>query len=427
MAVGCETGRVSGEPGVFSSVASNPTATNVLCGTSMSTPAVAGLVALFIQDWRALGFGGPEDRPLPALVKAMMIHTARDLGTDGPDFQFGYGSVEARALIDLLREGEPLAAAVPAGLASSPRWGAGSLDHAQTDEFSVTVPPGSGELKASLAWDDPAAAAFAAVALVNDLDLTLIAPDATVHRAWVLDPADPEAPATAGTNSLDNQEQVVVESPQAGTWTVRVAGTTVPSGPQSYGLVAGVHAAPDVGGGCSNLVGNGGFETDTAGWTLTGAARVAAPAGGHGSLSLRLGGAVSTTHRARTEISIPADATRAEWTFHWHQTTDEASRGFGYDPFYAEVRNTSTQVQAVLDSRSEGFLEGQWLFAENLDLLPFAGQTVRLTFEAVNDASFQTSFFVDDVSLEVCLPAPAEIFADGFETGDAGAWDLVVP
>src|SRR6185295_3367535 len=93
------------------------------------------------------------------------------------------------------------------------------------------------ELKASLAWDDAAAAAFAATALVNDLTLELIAPDSSVRRAFVLDPANPQLAATTGLNGRDNQEQVVVANPAAGTWTVRVTGTNVPQGPQAFGLV----------------------------------------------------------------------------------------------------------------------------------------------------------------------------------------------
>jgi hypothetical protein len=71
----------------------------------MSTPAVAGVVAMLIQDWRTEGHGGANDRPLPALVKAWLIHGARDQGEDGPDFIYGYGSVDAQKSIDILRAG----------------------------------------------------------------------------------------------------------------------------------------------------------------------------------------------------------------------------------------------------------------------------------------------------------------------------------
>lgn len=50
---GCESGRVTGETALYSSTSTNDTSYGLSCGTSMSTPAVAGTVALFIQDWRA--------------------------------------------------------------------------------------------------------------------------------------------------------------------------------------------------------------------------------------------------------------------------------------------------------------------------------------------------------------------------------------
>ncbi|HID63149.1 MAG TPA: hypothetical protein EYP49_10475, partial [Anaerolineae bacterium] len=76
-------------------------------------------------------------------------------------------------------------------------------------------------------------------ALVNDLDLTLVEPYGLItHLPWVLDPANPSGNATAGTDSINNVEQVYVAGPTSGTWTVRVTGSNVPQGPQQYSLVA---------------------------------------------------------------------------------------------------------------------------------------------------------------------------------------------
>ncbi len=424
-AAGCETGRVSGETGVFSSFGTSDSATNgTFCGTSMATPAVSGLIALLTQDWRALGFGGANDRPLPALVKAMLIQTTSDMGNDGPDYRFGYGNVNGQALIDLLRDGDPIGTGGP----STDRWGTDSITNGGTDNYSFTVPAGTGVLKASLAWDDASAAAFSADPLVNDLDLVLVEPDGvTLHRAFVLNPASPDAAATTGTNTLDNQEQVIVEGPAAGVWTVRVSGTVVPTAPQTYGLAYSAIPEVSISGGCSNAVTNGGFETDTTGWTLSGGAtRTAAPAAGHGSFSLRFGSTNSAVAEAFTEVAIPADATRAQWNYFFHQTTDEGSSGFGWDFFIAEVRSTAGAVLAVHDLRSDGFLENVWSGARNIDLLPFAGQTVRVTFRATTDSTLPTTFWADDVELDICLGVSPDIFADGFETGDVSQWTQCV-
>lgn len=391
---GCETGRVTGEGGIYSSTSTSNTSYGLSCGTSMSTPAVAGVVSLFIQDWRARTGAGANARPLPALVKSLLVHSARDLGVDGPDYIYGYGAVDAKGLIDLLRADNGTL-----GDGSTTGWGTDSITQGAVDSFTLTVPANTAELKATLAWDDAAAAAFSAVASVNNLTLELVAPDSSVRQAWVLDPANPHLAATTGANTRDNQEQVLVTNPAAGTWTVRVTGTSVPTGPQTYALAHSIRASD--GSSCSTTTST--YEAGNDSWTLTGTTRVAAPAVGHGAFSLRFGNAVSSTHEAVRTFSIPAGATRAEWTYFWYMTTAEvATSGFGYDFNYAEVRNTSGTPLAVFDLRNDGWRAGTWLVQENIDLTPWAGQTVQLAFRATNDSSLATSFWVDDVALTTC-------------------------
>jgi len=395
-APGCEVGRASGEGFIFSSLNASDSAYGGMCGTSMATPAVAGTVALMIEAWRNQGYGGANDRPLPALVKAQLVHTARDRGQVGPDYIYGYGEVDAESVVGLVRVGNPLGGA-------SPAWGTGSVNTGQTDTFTVAVPAGSAELKATLAWDDAAAAAFAANAPVNDLTLEIVAPGGTIHRAWVLDPANPHLDATRGTNTRDNQEQVLVDNPAAGTWTVRVRGTAVPVGPQGYGLVYSVEANDHDPASCTEAVTNTGFETNTAGWTLSGAARVAAPAGGHGAFSLRLGGGINRTDEAFTEVTIPADIGRAELSYSWYMTTQEGgASGHTWDIFSAEVRDTAGNVLATFDLRSDGWRAGAWMQQANVDLTPWAGQTVRIAFRATNNSFRFTTFWIDDVHLDLC-------------------------
>jgi hypothetical protein len=393
-APGCETGRVTGETGIYSSIGTT-TAYGLLCGTSMATPAVGGTVALLIQDWRARGFGGPNARPLPALVKSMLVHSARDLGQEGPDYIYGYGEVDAKNLIDQMRAGNGAL-----GAAGPVVWGIDSITHAAVDNWFFNVPAGTGELKATLAWDDFAAPAFSANAAINNLTLELIAPGGAVHRAFILNPASPHLPATTGLNNVDNQEQVLVKFPAVGTWTVRVTGTNVPQGPQTYGLVYTATEASYYNAGCTTTSWD--YEAGNDGWTLTGAARTAAPAAGHGSFSLRLGGAVSTTHEASLNVAIPANVARAEWTFWWYMTTQVTS-GFGSDHFIAEVRNATTNaVLSVFDVRFDGWRAGQWMQQQKIDLTPWAGQTIKLVYRAVNNASLVTTFWVDDGQLIIC-------------------------
>jgi hypothetical protein len=99
------------------------------------------------------------------------------------------------------------------------------------------VPIGTPSLRFALVWHDPPASELANPALVNNLDLDLIAPDETIHYPWTLDPESPSQLATTGVDTLNNVEHLEVDLPIAGTWRVRISGTNVPEGPQVATLV----------------------------------------------------------------------------------------------------------------------------------------------------------------------------------------------
>ncbi len=89
-----------------------------------------------------------------------------------------------------------------------------------------------------LCWTDYPAAPYAATALVNNLDLTVTDPGAVVHHPLILnpDPAHVGDVAVEGIDTLNNIEQVVINNPAAGAFTIAVNGTDVPQGPQSYAI-----------------------------------------------------------------------------------------------------------------------------------------------------------------------------------------------
>jgi hypothetical protein len=186
-------------------------------GTSMASPSAAGAAALIRQHYQ----NQTSLDPSPALIKALMIQTARDLGTVGPDYQHGWGIIDAQRAADLITAADYIETFIPAS----------------TDQHEFSFDVTGGDIKMTLVWTDPAGDPAAAKALVNDLDLVLIAPDGTPFYPWVLDPANPALAAVQGINNTDNIEQVVVSNAAIGTWTARVSGSMVPIGPQSYALV----------------------------------------------------------------------------------------------------------------------------------------------------------------------------------------------
>jgi hypothetical protein len=192
------------------------------CGTSMASPTACGIGALLIQDWRTTYPGEPD--MMNSTLKAMLAHTAADLGNVGPDCKYGYGSIRAEAAVDHLRSGSLIEAEVANG---------------DSFEFLVIVNAGDPQLQVTLAWDDAPATPLVVPSLVNDLDLVVLGPDGNRHYPWAIDPADPGAPATkTAEDHLNNIEQVTVALPQAGVWRVQVVGFSVPIGPQAFGVMA---------------------------------------------------------------------------------------------------------------------------------------------------------------------------------------------
>ena len=227
---GCQNG-VDGigtnDSGVTSTTNTSDTAYAVLCGTSMATPTVTGLVALMLEDFRAQNPSRPD--PLNSTIKAVLAHTAADVGNPGPDYKTGYGSVRIQPAIDFMRGGSP----------GTRNFIEGSATQGSTTSVFVIVNPGDPAFKATLAWDDYPAASLVSVALVNDLDLRVFDPNGVRRFPWTLNPASPNANAVqTQEDHRNNMEQVFVANPVPGTWRVEIAGTAVPQGPQSFSLAA---------------------------------------------------------------------------------------------------------------------------------------------------------------------------------------------
>jgi PKD repeat protein/murein DD-endopeptidase MepM/ murein hydrolase activator NlpD len=189
-------------------------------GTSMASPAAAGAAALLYQYFNeTTGYPPPA-----ALLKALMIHGAKDLGQPGPDYSFGWGLIQTENTTELIKNND---------------WKTGSIDASGDYRlFAIQVTENQANLKASLVWSDPPASPAVAQALVNDLDLRLIAPNGQQYLPFVLNKNQPDQPAQTGENHIDNVEQVIVDQPVSGKWHIRISGFAIPDGPQDFAIVA---------------------------------------------------------------------------------------------------------------------------------------------------------------------------------------------
>lgn len=199
-------------------------------GTSMATPAAAGALALILQQYRLT----EKKEPLPSTLKALLLHSARDMGRPGPDYEYGYGQIDVKAAVDFLREAK--GSIIEADMQAQD----------EMDTYLIRVAPQTQVLKVTLVWDDAPGSLNTARVLTNDLDLELVAPNGTVYQPWLLDPKARTDPAKTGPDHINNVEQIVVKNPlPSQTWLLRVKAFRLPSvitegrpnSSQSYSLI----------------------------------------------------------------------------------------------------------------------------------------------------------------------------------------------
>ncbi|MEM7117961.1 MAG: LamG-like jellyroll fold domain-containing protein, partial [Chloroflexota bacterium] len=193
-------------------------------GTSFAAPKITGLLAILSEAYQDLNSG---TEPPASLLRAILMNTADEVDDPGPDYKSGYGRPNMRRAYNIINNAQHLT---------------DSVAHGGSNSHVIAVPANTEQVRVMIVWPDVAAAVNANPAIVNNLDLLLTDPAATMsYNPWVLDhtanTTNLDAPATRQVDSLNTIEQVTVDNPAAGNWTVDVSGTNVPMGPQIYYLV----------------------------------------------------------------------------------------------------------------------------------------------------------------------------------------------
>lgn len=152
----------------------------------------------------------------------------------------------------------------------------------------------------------------------------------------------------------------------------------------------------------SQLIVNGGFETNSTPWVLSGATRSTDGNARTGTGYLREGGSNSVTHTAYQTITIPSGTTPG-LSFYLNVTSSETTTTTQYDRLFVEVRNTSGTLLTTLATFSnlnKVTATNAYTLRGTYGLSAYAGQTVRIQFRATTDSSLITNFRIDDVSVQ---------------------------
>ena len=201
--------------GVYSADNGGVTAYRVKSGTSMSTPVIAGTIALLQQHYHDLN----NVYMKAATVKALLTCTTDEAGKyDGPDFQNGWGLLNAERAADVIS-----------------RNGKGtwikelSLRDGSTYTHYIRVDSGV-PFNLTIAWTDPPGKPVEkhdnlTPMLVNDLDVRLVG-KGKVYKPWTMVPNDDSNnftdAAVKGDNYRDNVERIDVNNLSAGLYAVKV-------------------------------------------------------------------------------------------------------------------------------------------------------------------------------------------------------------
>ncbi|MFE5861060.1 M28 family peptidase [Streptomyces virginiae] len=250
-------------------------------------------------------------------------------------------------------------------------------------DFSVAVSPSAGS-----AAPGGSTSATVNTATVSGAAQT-VALSVSGAPAGVTATLSPTSVQSGSSSALSVQ---VGASTAPGTYTLTVTGSGTVSHTSTYSLtVTG-------GGSCTprQLVTNGGFESGSSPWSATAGVITnqsgQAPHGGSYKAWLAGYGSTHTDSAAQT-LTIPSGCSTYRLGFFLHIDTDE-DENVVYDRFTVSVAGQTLETLSNLNANS-GYVE------KSYDLSPFAGQTVTLKFTGTEDQSLQTSFVVDDVTVQV--------------------------
>jgi hypothetical protein len=251
---------------IFTTTTGN-TYTTGFGGTSAATPETAGVLGLIVQMWSENVWGtNPtgttvfERQPHASTIKALLINSAQQYPFSGTTSDLtrthqGWGRPSARVARERAAGSLVVDQATP-------------LQLNQSAVYSYSVPSGAADLKVTMIYPDPPGTTSSTLHRINDLSLKVTSPTGTIYNGNVGLSAGNWSTAGGSPNTIDTVENVFVQSPEAGTWTIEVRAAEInqdahlatPAADAVFSLVAtGGTAAPPI---CGNNLREGSEQCD---------------------------------------------------------------------------------------------------------------------------------------------------------------------
>ncbi len=203
---------------VLSTVDSSTTDYDVLSGTSMATPAVSAVFTLWQQYYGRLN--NYAKALTSASIRGIMAHTADEAGTlPGPDYQFGWGLINARAGTDFLKSAKD---------AQFDFFEETVLGQGEENSYQVRLNTVKEKLVITLSWTDKEGREKlgkiddSTPDLVNDLNV-VVQKDGVSYYPWRFKKDKNNPVAERGINDVDNIEKIEILNAEPGEYTIKVS------------------------------------------------------------------------------------------------------------------------------------------------------------------------------------------------------------
>ena len=151
-----------------------------------------------------------------------------------------------------------------------------------------------------------------------------------------------------------------------------------------------------------NLVANGGFESGSTGWggtagVITNSTSRTPRTGSYYAWLVGYGS--SKTETLSQAVAIPSASTAASLSFYLKIDTAETTTSTAYDTLKVQILNSAGTVLKTCATYSN-LNKGTSYVLRTCSVGAYAGQTVTIKFTGTEDSSLQTSFLIDDVSVQ---------------------------